>query len=200
MIDEALRAELLAMRDEDVRVRTELDEAGQLGGPYVPRMEEVHVRNAARLRALIHQYGWPGEDIAGEDGARAAWFIAQHAVGEPEIQRRALALLQAGAAEGRVPRWHAAYLEDRVALHEGRPQRFGTQWIDEAVDGRARPWKLADPEHINELRASVGLGPLAPVPSPGPPLDEAQRRALEESQQWWEQWMAKKGWRPAPEP
>jgi hypothetical protein len=194
-MNEALRQELIAMREEDLRVRGELIDAGELGGPYVPRMEAVHVRNAARLRELIAEHGWPAEDIAGEDGAKAAWFIVQHAVGEPEFQRRTLVRLLEGAAQGRVPAWHAALLEDRIALHEGRPQRFGSQWVDSPEDGRLRPWQLADPERVNELRASVGLGPLQPIPEPGPPLAADKRRELEETRAWWEQWLAGKGWK-----
>jgi hypothetical protein len=197
MINDSLRRELLAMRAEDLRVRGELEAAGELGGPYVPRMEAVHVRNAARLRELIAEHGWPDQDIAGEDGAKAAWFIVQHAVGEPAFQRQSLGLLQSAAADGRIPAWHAAFLEDRIALHEGRPQRFGTQWIDDPDDGRGRPWRLADPEHVNQLRASVGLGPLHPIPEPGPPLPEAKRRELEESRAWWDTWLRSKGWQPA---
>ena len=195
MIDESLRQELLAMREEDLRVRSELDAAGELGGPYVPRMEAVHVRNAARLRELIDMHGWPAEDMAGEDGAKAAWFIAQHAVGEPEFQRQTLPRLRECAAQGRIHAWHAAYLEDRIAMNEGRPQRFGTQWMDSPEDGRIRPWRLADPGRVNELRASVGLGPLHPIPEPGPPLAMDKRRELEEANAWWEQWLASKGWR-----
>src|SRR5215472_17516756 len=114
-------------------------------------MEAVHVRNAARLREMIAGHGWPTEGTVGEDGAKAAWFIVQHAVGDPDLQRNVLHLLRENAAAGRIPAWQAAYLEDRVAIHEGRPQRFGTQWIDSPEDGRARPWQLADPEHVNEL-------------------------------------------------
>lgn len=183
------------MREEDLRVRGELEAAGELGGPYVPRMEAVHVRNAARLRGLITEHGWPAEDIAGEDGAKAAWFIAQHAVGEPDFQRQALRHLQACAAQGRVPGWQAAYLEDRIAMMEGRPQRFGTQWEDSPEDGRIRPWRLADAERVNELRASVGLGSLRPIPEPGPPLSPEKRHELEETRAWWQQWLASKGWR-----
>src|SRR3954469_6184900 len=98
MINESLRRELVSMREEDLRVRGELEAAGELGGPYVPRMEAVHLRNAARLRELIAEYGWPGEDIAGEDGAKAAWFIVQHSVGEPDFQRHVLSLLREHAA------------------------------------------------------------------------------------------------------
>lgn len=53
MVDEQLRGELVALRAEDLRVREELVAADELGGAYVPRMEEVHKRNAARLRELI---------------------------------------------------------------------------------------------------------------------------------------------------
>ena len=72
-----------------MRVRDELLAANERGGTYVPRMEAVHVKNAARLRELIERHGWPAEDLAGKDGAEAAWLIAQHAIGEPEFQRRA---------------------------------------------------------------------------------------------------------------
>ncbi len=195
MLNETLRRELLAMREEDRRVRTEMADAGELGGPYVPRMEEVHIRNAARLRALVSEHGWPVEDIAGKDGSQAAWFIAQHAVGEPEFQRMALSLLQAAAASGEIPAWHAAYLEDRVAMQEGRPQRFGTQWMDDPRDGLIRPWKLAEPENVHSLRASVGLDPLRPIPKPGPELSSEEQRKLREDQRWWEDWLASKGWR-----
>jgi hypothetical protein len=195
MIDESLRQELLAMRAEDLRVRGELDEAGELGGPYVPRMEAVHVKNAARLRELIVLHGWPAEDIAGEDGAKAAWFIVQHSIGEPDFQRQVLVLLNACAAEGRTPAWHAAYLEDRIAMYENRPQRFGSQWWDDPADGLVRPWTLADRQRVNDLRASVGLGPLHAIPEPGPALSPEARRKLKESQVWWEQWLVSKGWR-----
>lgn len=183
------------MREEDLRVRDELVAANELGGPYVPRMEAVHVRNAARLRELIAEHGWPAEDIAGEDGAKAAWFIVQHAVGEPEFQRSVLVMLREHTAAGRIPAWQAAYLEDRIAMLEGRPQRYGTQWMDSPEDGRGRPWQLADPGHVDELRASVGLPPLHPIPEPGPPLPAEKRRELEESQSWWEQWFISRGWR-----
>lgn len=195
MLNAALREELLAMRAEDLRVREELAQSGELGGSYVPRMEGVHVRNAQRLKEIIDESGWPDEQLVGEDGAEAAWFIAQHAIGFPDFQRMCLAWLQRSADEARVRRWHAAYLEDRVAMYEGRPQRYGTQWVDDAVDGRTRPWKLADPERVNELRAEAGLSPMPPIPGRGPELPSEQQQAIVENQRWWEDWLSGKGWR-----
>jgi hypothetical protein len=195
MVNEQLRQELLAMRTEDQRVRQELVESGELGGPYVPRMEDVHRKNAARLRELIERYGWPAEGIAGRDGAEAAWLIAQHSVGEPDFQRRALALLSACIGEQRLPAWHAAYLEDRIAMHEGRPQRYGTQCVQDPADGRFRPWSLADAEHVNELRGQVGLGPMQPIPEMGPELPSEQQEEIERDNRWWQQWLIRSGWR-----
>jgi len=182
------------MRAEDLRVRQELLDAGELGGAYVPRMEAIHIKNAARLRELIAEHGWPAEDIAGKDGAEAAWIITQHAIGEPDFQKHALRLLNECATAGRTPAWHAAYLEDRIAMYEGRPQRYGSQWFDDQRDGRARPWKMSNPERVDEFRASVGLPPLHPIPPPGPDLPEDQRKAIEENQRWWAEWLASKGW------
>ena len=195
MVNESIREELLRMRDEDLTVRQELLDSGELGGSYVPRMEAVHIKNAARLRELIHEHGWPADDVAGKDGGEAAWLIAQHSIGEPQFQKDVLLLLTESAAAGRTPRWQAAYMEDRIAMLEGRPQRYGSQWLDDPRDGRTRPWKLSDPERVNELRASVGLPALHPVPEPGPDLPEDQRRAIESNQRWWQEWSASKGWK-----
>jgi hypothetical protein len=190
MLNDALRKELLAMRAEDVRVRQELADSGELGGSYVPRMEAVHTRNAERLRQIVNEFGWPDEQTVGEDGAKASWFIVQHAIGFPDLQRGCLHLLQHCAEKGRVPRWHVAYLEDRIAMHEGRPQRYGTQWLDDPLDGRIRPWKLAEPGRVNELRAEVGLEPMHPIPERGPELPLEQQQAIQEIQRWWENWLA----------
>src|ERR1700740_1525713 len=194
MINDALRQELKAMRNEDLRVREELIASGDLGGEYVPKMEDVHKRNASRLRELIDLHGWPSEDIAGKDGAEAAWLIAQHAIGEPEFQRYVLKMLHVSISKGHVPRWQAAYLEDRIAMYEGRPQRYGTQWIDDPRDGRIRPWTIADPTDVNALRAEVGLEPLRPIPEPGPELPAEEREKLERNHRWWRDWLASKGW------
>jgi hypothetical protein len=150
------------MREEDLRVRGELEASGELGGPYVPRMEAVHVRNAARLRELIAQHGWPADDLAGEDGAKAAWFIVQHAIGEPDFQRQSLIHLQTCSAGPRA--CLAPHLESG-AMCEGRPQRFGTQWMDNPATA-GTPVASADPEHVNGARLS-GPGAVHPIPNPG---------------------------------
>jgi hypothetical protein len=60
-------------------------------------MEAVHHHNAYRLEEIIEECGWPGRSLVGEDGAAAAWLIAQHAIRLPALQRRSLTLLKEAA-------------------------------------------------------------------------------------------------------
>jgi hypothetical protein len=193
-----VRDELLGMAAEDRRVRAELMAEGSLGDGYHPSMEEVHHRNAARLKEVIEEHGWPGRSLVGEDGAHAAWFILQHAIGEPDLQRRGLGLLREAVAAGEVPAVQAAYLEDRIRFFEGRPQVYGTQF-DWDKKGKLVPHPVEDVEGVDERRRAVGLGPLGEHTrrmqedvarsGEGPPADWAeQRRRMEE-------WCRSVGWR-----
>jgi hypothetical protein len=89
------------MRAEDLRVREELLQSGELGQGYAPRMEVVHRKNAARLQAIIAEHGWPDSELVGADGTLAAWFVAQHTIGEPDFQRQALTLVQEKGGRGK---------------------------------------------------------------------------------------------------
>jgi len=111
---------------------------------------------------IIEQHGWPDTELAGEDGTLAAWLIAQHAIGEPDFQRRALVLIRAKVLEGRVPAAQEAYLSDRIAMQEGRPQR--SRHARCAAPRRpASAMAHGRSGRLNERRAEVGLPPVEPI-------------------------------------
>lgn len=192
-VNESLRQELTAMRAEDLRVREELLLSGELGDGYAPRMEEVHRKNASRLKQIIDEHGWPDRDLVGDDGTLAAWFIAQHAIGDPPFQRDVLELVQGKVKQAKVPAAQEAYLFDRIAMYEGRPQRYGTQSVP-CADGQYRRWKTEDPECLNNRRYAMGMPPLeedAPESEPTP-------QALSKYLDWlrgYEAWLRRTGWR-----
>jgi hypothetical protein len=144
---DALRRELLAMQEDDQAERT-----GRASGPSGDE------ERTERLAEILDEHGWPGHDLVGEDGASAAWLIAQHSDLDVDFQERALELMREAVEEGQADRSELAYLEDRVALNRGRPQTYGTQIG--CVDGRAEPADLADPDRVDELREEAGLQPL----------------------------------------
>jgi hypothetical protein len=198
MAAEMLQRELLAMAADDLRRREELASDGSLFEGYHPRMREVHERNASRLLAILEEHGWPGRSLVGEDAAEAAWIILQHAIGNPALQRRGLALLREAAAAGEVPMVQVAMLDDRIRTLEGRGQRYGTQF-DWDEQGQIGPLPIEDEENVDARRREIGLIPLAEeirrrrqaITQTGerPPQDwNARRRDME-------QWLRSTGWR-----
>lgn len=192
-----LRQELLAMAEEDLRLRAELARTGALYQGYHPAMRAVHDRHAGRLAEILADHGWPGASRVGEDGAAAAWLVAQHAIAQPGFQRQVLVALRAGARSEEVPAWQPAMLEDRIRTMEGRPQRYGTQF-DWDETGQLSPLPIEDRPGVDARRRSVGLRPIAEEirrqraaagSTERPPGDWEARRQEREA------WLREVGWR-----
>jgi hypothetical protein len=156
---DALAVELVAMAEEDQRVRADLLAEGVLFNGYQPRMAEVHHRNAVRLAAIMTEVGWPGRSVVGREAADAAWLVLQHSIGDPAVMRRGLALLRS-LPRGEVDPIQVAMLEDRVLTHSGLPQLYGTQF-DWNERGEMQPRPIEDAANVDDRRAAIGLPPLA---------------------------------------
>jgi hypothetical protein len=155
-MDEELSAEFLerAGRDQAARMSLRPD----CGMPeWEAVVEPVDRDNTARLREILGRHGWPGYRLVGEAGAHAAWLLAQHA--PPEVQEECLPLLQDAVARGDASAIDLAYLMDRVLMHRGEPQVYGTQY--QITDGLPELWTVRDPAGLDERRAALGLEPEA---------------------------------------
>lgn len=99
---------------------------------------------------------------------------------EPAEARRAHELAREAADAGHRPaRWLAAAAYDRWCMYEGRPQRYGTQFVPDGV--RHRLWDL-QAETTDAERAVWDVPPLADQlrraevmtrTEPQPPMDRA---------------------------
>ncbi|GAA1433271.1 hypothetical protein GCM10009601_55530 [Streptomyces thermospinosisporus] len=92
-----------------------------------PVWRRLTARHGDRLNEITDVYGWPTAELVGEEAARAAWLIAQHADRQLDVQRRALRLLEQAVAEGSARPREPAFLRDRTLVNEGREQIYGTQ-------------------------------------------------------------------------
>ncbi len=120
---------------------------------------ELDAVNTARLREIVDAIGWPTRSKVGELAEHRAWLLVQHADADRDFQRSCLELMKAETPSEVCPQ-HIAYLEDRLAIAAGRPQRYGTQ-LHPAATGALEPLAVDDPDHVDERRAAVGLVPLA---------------------------------------
>ncbi|MFE9031486.1 DUF6624 domain-containing protein [Streptomyces iakyrus] len=117
-------------------------------------------RHGDRLNEIMDEVGWPTAALVGQDAARAAWLVAQHADRQLDVQRRALRLLEKAVEAGEAGPRELAFLRDRTLVNEGREQIYGTQIAGVREDGSPIPWPCAEPERVDELRAGVGIEPF----------------------------------------
>jgi hypothetical protein len=159
-VDEALSAELLERADRDQAARMSL-RSGLAAAEWAAEFESVVAPvdrdNTARLREIVARDGWPGQELAGEAAAHAAWLLVQHA--PPDLQEECLPLLQDAVARGDASPVDLAYLMDRVLMNRGEAQVYGTQYVEK--DGVLELWTVCDRSGLDQRRAALGLPPEA---------------------------------------
>ncbi|MFJ6383183.1 DUF6624 domain-containing protein [Kitasatospora sp. NPDC092039] len=153
---EELAEELVGMMAED-GAATRLAHSPDLAEQAVWR--RLTARHGDRLAEIMAAHGWPTGRTVGPEAARAAWLVAQHADRQLDVQRRAAELMGEAVARGEASARDLAFLQDRLAVNEGREQRYGTQ-IGAVADGRPVPWPCEEPERLDERRAAVGIEPF----------------------------------------
>jgi hypothetical protein len=160
-MNEQLKKELISMADEDQRILHELHDSGELGTvEYHPKIKRIHERNTLRIKEIIKENGWPGNDLVDTHGADAAWYITQHSVLDTEFMNSCLPLLQDAVANKQAEGRHLAFLQDRILTMAGKPQKYGTQFTLN-VEGEAVPFPIENLEIVDDLRVDLGLETLA---------------------------------------
>jgi hypothetical protein len=155
-VNDALRVELLECAGRDQAARESLKPAYDMQ-QWEQIVEPVDQANTARLRQIVAEHGWPGYHLVGEAAAHAAWLLAQHA--PPAFQEGCLPLLEDAVACGDASPRDLAYLRDRVQMHRGQPQIYGTQYL--VKDGVLTLWEVREPASLDQRRAALGLQPEA---------------------------------------
>jgi hypothetical protein len=157
----AIARELMRMKEQDQAER----DLVKPGSPpeAVARIKARDSARQQRLAEIIATKGWPTAPMVGWQAADAAWVIAQHADDRPAFQKEALALMEKEASRRGLPiDTNIAYLIDRIAVAEHRPQLYGTQLT---MPTAAKPCDidflpLDNRDRVDERRRAIGLVPL----------------------------------------
>ncbi len=154
-----LEAELKRRAALDQEARTAV--AGWSDSPRTELWEvvgKVDADNTGWLVELVTTQGWPRLSEVGEEAATNAWLLAQHADMQPEQQRMFHRLMAAAVEVGEAEAKYFAYLEDRVRVNSGRPQLYGTQFVDNGQGLGPRP--IEDRDGLAARRAAAGMEPF----------------------------------------
>jgi uncharacterized protein DUF6624 len=163
-----LAAELLQLSAADQAMRNHAMQTGEWDAT-------MDARHTTRLKEIVARHGWPTVGLVGAEAANAAWLLAQHADHDPDFQSYCLTLMKQLPRDEVSPS-NLAYLEDRVRVNTGRPQRYGTQF--HGGGATYEPWPIEEPEGLDERRRSVGLGPFAQYQAQMVALDQRHQDAL----------------------
>ena len=116
-------------------------------------IDPIDRANQQTLSAMIPPEGWFPRSRYGDEAVKAAFHIVQH--GDEALWRRFLPVLEPLVASGEVEGEAYAKMFDRLAISEGRPQRYGTQF--RCVSNRWTLAPLEDETRVEAWRAGMGF-------------------------------------------
>lgn len=188
---------IIDLKNADLALRGKLIQTGNLSNGYHEEMKELHNRNAKILNDIIDSIGYPTINNVGKEACDSAWLVIQHSIAQPEFMKKCAELLKNVVHENQADPKNLAYLTDRIAVFEGKPQRYGTQF-DWDENGNLSPNFFDDLIKVNERRKSIGLNTLeeqtailrnqAKIENQSPPSDFEKRK------QEMEAWKQDVGW------
>jgi hypothetical protein len=152
--NDSLRRALLTLRDRDQAPRAEFGaRAGDtLYGRQLMRLDSTLT---AEMVVILDRFGLPTRSMVGAAGSDAAMLVVQHS---SSLLERVLALAKA-KPPGQISDEKLAMLEDRVLVHQGKPQRFGTQFTM-GPDGVFRFAPVSEAASLDARRSAAGMPPL----------------------------------------
>ncbi|MCC6726331.1 MAG: hypothetical protein IT258_17620 [Saprospiraceae bacterium] len=163
--DKPLMAILDSIYYEDQHYRKQIDSISQQHGWESEAMKahwaiigEKDSINLIKVKKILDERGWLGRDIVGLQGNSTLFLVIQHS--DQATQEKYLPMMREAAQKGNASPSSLALLEDRVALGQGKRQIYGSQIGRDQTTNEHYVRPLDDPDHVDERRASVGLGPL----------------------------------------
>ncbi len=151
--------QIIALQNADLQLRDELMRDGQLFDGYNKQMEKLHNENAEVLKRIIETIGYPTIDKVGKQANDACWLVIQHSIGQPAFMKECAVLLEKAVHENKADPKQLAYLTDRIAVLEGRPQFYGTNF-DWDEKGELSPRPVYGINKVDQRRKSIGLNSL----------------------------------------
>ncbi|NCN07087.1 hypothetical protein GW933_00175 [Candidatus Falkowbacteria bacterium] len=113
----------------------------------------VDAAHNPRLHRIIEQYGYPTTKLLGKKGMLYFFVLIDHQDYDIDLQKACLAKCD-------FEKKHIANLTDRILLHEGKKQIYGTMFQRDSKGQKIISQPIADKKNVDKKRKEMGLGPL----------------------------------------
>jgi len=150
--DQEIRGEFMNIYKTQNPDKKKLDSIGKI-------MEAKDSINLIKVMKILDERGWLGKNVVGEQGNKTLFLVIQHA--DLKYQQKYLPMMREAVVNGNANPGNLAYLEDRVALREGRKQIYGSQAAKNKKTNKMYISPMIDPDNVDKRRAEVGLGTIA---------------------------------------
>lgn len=121
----------------------------------------IDKQNTHRVMQILDIFGkWPGNTLIGEMADQSLWLCLQHADQTPEVAKKYLPMLYEAVQQKRSDPMYYAYLFDRIRMHEGKEQVYGTQTYQKRVEGGKVKYFVVPIENVEEVdkrRIEMGM-------------------------------------------
>jgi hypothetical protein len=141
---------------KEINTMADNDQKKRLRGMNSQAVDE---KNTLRMKHIIRSMGWPTIGKVGEQASYNAWLLVQHADHDRVFQKECLGLMRHSVDD--IAQENIAYLTDRILQAEGKPQLYGTQFVQSAEsDPKWQPYTIEDAANVDIRRKEIGLQPL----------------------------------------
>lgn len=160
-----LANQLESVLAEDQRYRQMISSVEAEHGLQSDEMKELFDKmrvndslNTLKVTAILDRHGWLGPKEIGEEANSCLFLVIQHA--GLKIQEKYLPIMRNAVELGKAREIDLAYLEDRVAVEQGRKQIYGTQLYRNRATGNFYFAPIEDEPNVNRRRMGIGLEPI----------------------------------------
>ncbi|WDF63832.1 DUF6624 domain-containing protein [Flavobacterium sp. KACC 22763] len=164
--DKVLEKQLAEIYTEDQEIRGEFMNVYRAAKPDKKKIDSIgkimgekDSINLIKVMKILDERGWLGKNVVGSQGNQTLFLVIQHA--DLEYQQKYLPMMREAVKNGNANPGNLAYLEDRVALREGKKQIYGSQSSKNKKTGKICIAPMIDPDNVDKRRAEVGLGTMA---------------------------------------
>lgn len=121
--------------------------------------EKNHIVNERKVKNILDKYGWPTNEMAGEEGNWTICNVIQHS--DNEVRLQYLPMMRQAVKDKKLEPRFLVRAEDRIATERGDLQIYGGQMKYYPETKSFNLWPVFEPKNIDKRRTAIGLDSIA---------------------------------------